>query len=349
MGSASGGSIAPIGLTIDKTSTLAGEMVQLNHGSAASGVVLDINATNASFAGNVIDVLNSGNGDALRIQNSSTATNSQGIHIINSGAASALFIDNDVSEFGLNIQQNGASTAINIDKSNTDGGNCINIDNSGTASMLLLKQHGAGFCVSIDQNAAATAVNIDKTNVGAGNCLRLNNSGTGDALEINQTGGGIAIMIASDATADPLIDLTPITSNSRGDIAFGVTRTADPSSPSVGDIWFNATDALPKVHDGTDNLPMAFTGVKGVLLASKVVDPPLQGSPYGPITETVTVTGAAPGDVAIVTPDSALEEDVFWVVRGITTDLVTVELVDLKGVAVDIPAHTIHIMVFDLT
>lgn len=214
---------------------------------------------------------------------------------------------------------------------------------------ILVNQNGAAFALSIDQNANATAVNIDKTAAGTGNCLRLNNSGTGDALEINQSGGGIAIMISSSATADPLIDLTPVTGNTRGDIAFGTARTADPSTPSTGDVWFNATDGVPKVYDGTDNLAMAYTGVKNVLLGTLVVDPPASGSPYGPITATVTVTGAASGDVAIVTPDSALEEDVFWVVRGITTDTVTVELVDLTGVGTDVPSHTINVMVFDLT
>lgn len=330
-----------------RTITVSDGPVTLN--ATADNVVLDINQTVASATSHVIDVINSGDGDVVRLQNDSTAATSQILHLVNSGNGSAIFVDNDVAEFALNIQQNAASTAISIDKTNVGTGNLLGLDNSGTGSCILVGQHGVGFAVSIDQNTNSTALNIDKTAVGTGNGIRVNNSGTGDGLEINQAGNGAAIMIDHDATSRPVIEFTPVVGNTRGDIAFSTARTADPSSPSEGDTWYNSTDGTMKVHDGTDNLPMAFPGVKGVFLASKVVDPPLQASPYGPVTETVTVTGAATGDVAIVTPDSALEEDVFWVVRGITAGVVTVELVDLKGVAVDVPAHTIHVMVFDLT
>jgi hypothetical protein len=58
---------------------------------------------------------------------------------------------------------------------------------------------------------------------------------------IDQNSDAYGLGIDSEATGSPLINLQPINGNSRGDIAFGTARTADPSAPSEGDLWYEAT------------------------------------------------------------------------------------------------------------
>jgi hypothetical protein len=67
---------------------------------------------------------------------------------------------------------------------------------------------------------------------------------------IDQDGNAVGLDIDSEATGSPLINLQPINTNTRGDIAFGAVRTADPSSPSEGDFWYNSTDNVLKYYDG---------------------------------------------------------------------------------------------------
>jgi hypothetical protein len=60
---------------------------------------------------------------------------------------------------------------------------------------------------------------------------------------INQDANGVGLFIDSEATSEPLISLSPLaTTNTRGDIAFGINRLVDPSGPSSGDLWFNFLD-----------------------------------------------------------------------------------------------------------
>lgn len=61
----------------------------------------------------------------------------------------------------------------------------------------------------------------------------------------------IAIDIDSEATGKPLINLQPILANTRGDIAFGTVRTADPSTPSEGDVWYNSTTKCLRFYNGS--------------------------------------------------------------------------------------------------
>jgi hypothetical protein len=61
-------------------------------------------------------------------------------------------------------------------------------------------------------------------------------------------GSGLEIQCA--ATSQPLIDLKPVSGNSRGDIAFSTTRAAAPSSPSEGDLWYEAGDETFSIQLG---------------------------------------------------------------------------------------------------
>jgi hypothetical protein len=60
-------------------------------------------------------------------------------------------------------------------------------------------------------------------------------------LQLDMDVDGAALDIDSEATAYPLINLDAVLANTRGDIAFGTARTADPSTPSEGDLWYQST------------------------------------------------------------------------------------------------------------
>jgi hypothetical protein len=72
---------------------------------------------------------------------------------------------------------------------------------------------------------------------GSGERLRV----VGSQL-IDQNGNAVGLDIDSEATGSPLITLQGLNTNTRGDIAFGTARTADPTTPSEGDFWYQSTD-----------------------------------------------------------------------------------------------------------
>ncbi len=71
--------------------------------------------------------------------------------------------------------------------------------------------------------------------------------GTIAAVLIDQDQNGEALIIDSEATTAPLVEFRPITGNARGDVFFGTARTADPSSPSESDVWYNSTEDRLKI------------------------------------------------------------------------------------------------------
>jgi len=78
----------------------------------------------------------------------------------------------------------------------------------------------------------------------------------------NATGRGL--VIDSEATSQPLVEFLPLTGNSRGDIAFGTARLADPSAPAEADIWYNAGDETLNFQTSaiTLGLPGQFTALR---------------------------------------------------------------------------------------
>jgi hypothetical protein len=75
-------------------------------------------------------------------------------------------------------------------------------------------------------------------------------------LQLDMDVDGTALDIDSEATAYPLINLQPITGNSRGDIAFGTARTADPSGPSEGDLWYDSTTEELRFRRSAESVPV---------------------------------------------------------------------------------------------
>ena len=86
---------------------------------------------------------------------------------------------------------------------------------------------------------------FSKTNSEAEPALYVGGSGSHPSgytvLGVDQDSNGPAIDIDSEATSYPLVNLQPLSTNTRGDICFGTTRAADPSSPGESDIWYEAT------------------------------------------------------------------------------------------------------------
>jgi hypothetical protein len=85
----------------------------------------------------------------------------------------------------------------------------------------------------------------------------------GSAL-IDQDANALGLDIDSEATSAPLINLQPIVTNARGDIAFGTARTADPAAPNEGDVWYNATNNCLAYYDGTAAHCLQKADVPGV-------------------------------------------------------------------------------------
>jgi hypothetical protein len=68
---------------------------------------------------------------------------------------------------------------------------------------------------------------------------------------IDQDSNALGLDIDSEATGAPLINLQGLNGNSRGDIAFGTSRTGNPSAPSQGDLWYESTNKYFRYHDGS--------------------------------------------------------------------------------------------------
>jgi len=78
-----------------------------------------------------------------------------------------------------------------------------------------------------------------------------------------------ALLIDSEATSEPLIEFAPILANTRGDIAFGTVRTADPASPSEGDFWYNSTDNRFRFNDGSNPITLWPQPAQTVVVAEE--------------------------------------------------------------------------------
>lgn len=151
------------------------------------------------------------------------------------------------------ITVTAAVSGIEINKTDVNAGDALNVINAGTGIGFDLSQTGVAIATRLQQSADTTNVQLNKLGTGVGSNLALDNDGTGINIFSNQDGNGIALSIDSEATSQPLIELLPITSNTRGDIAFGTARTADPTTPSEGDVWYDSTAANLVLYDGVSN------------------------------------------------------------------------------------------------
>jgi len=101
-----------------------------------------------------------------------------------------------------------------------------------------------------------------------------------------------------------------VSGNTRGDIAFGTVRTADPASPFEGDTWYNSTLHCLRYYNGTENVCMSnsFPGIQKTLFVDKSSVTGLEdGTVQNPfhtiadaLTEAATLTPAAGNKIAII-------------------------------------------------
>ncbi len=132
----------------------------------------------------------------------------------------ALRIDNAGDSHGIHVVQTDATLPAVFIGMNVAGN-------------LALRVRGSDFITASFQAGSNTANHTVE--------IVNNTGGTGPCLRINENDNGVGIVIDSEAASKPLIELAPIPGNSRGDIAFGTARTAAPSTPSEGDLWYDGT------------------------------------------------------------------------------------------------------------
>jgi hypothetical protein len=75
-------------------------------------------------------------------------------------------------------------------------------------------------------------------------------------LQLDMDVDGPALDIDSEATGYPLINLQALNANTRGCIAFGTARTADPSAPSEGDFWYDSTTEELRFRRSAESVPV---------------------------------------------------------------------------------------------
>jgi len=160
------------------------------------------------------------------------------------------------SDGTVQINVTAANSGLDINKTNAGAGDVLNVANAGTGIGFDLDQTGIAIALRSQQNADTTNLQINKLGSGVGTNILADNSGTGINIFSNQDGNGIGISIDSEATSQPLLELLPLDSNTRGDIAFGTARTADPTTPSEGDVWYDSTAANLVLYDGVGNVDL---------------------------------------------------------------------------------------------
>ena len=246
-----------IGLFVFKSAVGTGDVLRVQNLGTGNGIVVDQDgdgialnvAIDAASTMTGLNVVNSGTGvGAVITQNGAAAavnitqtTNNNGvfIHKTASGTGDALTVENDGSGAGIFIDSDGNGIALKI-TTFFGSQDAIQILNGGTGKSLVINQTGSDIAVSIAQTPNLDVLFLDKQGTGSGDVIEAKNAGTGRGLFLDQNANGIALDIDSEATGQPLINLAPVTGNTRGDIAFGTARTASPTTPSEGDMWYDA-------------------------------------------------------------------------------------------------------------
>ena len=287
---------AGIGLDVDQDG--AAIAVQVNQASDNTGLSLFKAGTGA--------------GDALAVENDGTG---KGVFINQDGAGIALDVDQDGAAIAVQINQASANTGIALTQ--VGAGIGLDVNQDGAATAVRINQATANAALDITQVGDAIAVAILKSGTGVGKALVIENDGTADGVFIDQDGAATALSIDSEATASPLIDLAPVTGNTRGDINFSTARLAAPTSPSDGDIWYFANGNRFEALIGTKTVLLGGTTSAAVNTSVPItISSGAITSAAGHIilaAETGTtddldsfsgVTGATAGDMMILRADS---------------------------------------------
>lgn len=171
------------------------------------------------------------------------------------------------------------------------------------------------------ESGGSKAFLSERDGAGGTDAAEFESVGSGIGLQLDNDGSGTALQIDSESTTNPLIELLPLSANVRGDIAFGTARTADPTSPSEGDLWYDGTAERLKIKT---SLAGAFEGqtvasryganygvrtvgtiAAGVLTISSGYIQVAAASGTADFLDTITSASpvALPGDTIVLTPD----------------------------------------------
>ncbi len=239
-----------------------------DQGGAGAGRIITADTGALQIDGSnqlAVDINQAGNFGCLELDKNGTGAGTV-LQIDNAGTGISLNIDHTSNNHAAVITQSNDGTALFINKTGTGAGDAMRITNEGFFSALSITQNSSGIAQSIISNANNNVLQLQKAGVGGGNVIDIDNNGTGIGLLLNQDGNAVALNIDSEATSNPLIDLSPITGNSRGDIAFGTARTGDPSAPAEGDFWYHGTDEFIRYRDSAKNVSLTGIGRKSILV-----------------------------------------------------------------------------------
>lgn len=224
------------GISIQCTAVARGLFI--NQDGAAIGLEIDQDGgaialkLNQASANAAIDLVQAANAVGLNILKSGTGAGNA-VTIENDGTGNCLLVNNDGDSIGLLVTQSSAAS--------TAGSFCADfLGENAIPTVRICSTTTAGQCLAIVQATDAVALALDSDATSTNPVITSEQNGAGNNLFLNQDGDGIALDIDSEATGNPLINLAPVTGNTRGDISFSTARTADPSGPTEGDIWYNA-------------------------------------------------------------------------------------------------------------
>lgn len=355
------------GLRVDKTGVGLGNAV--NIADAGTGTTLNVGKTGAAGTVLILGDLNSGltfgSANGLDVQVGGTPTftasflaladPSTSMVQINAFATATVPCLEIIGNTNVGIILTQTSTGIDVTSSTTG------IDVTAPLGMLVtagitggvsITQANAASCLTATGGTASAIVasnandnrvmTLTKTGLGIGSVLFAENDGTGNCVTLQQDGvaanGALfldvngncpGLAIDSEATAEPLIELAPVTGNTRGDIAFGAVRAADPTTPSEGDVWYN---------EALERFKFQLPGQSGRQAARTFGS--LWGPTFGPHVDktisgnAITVTSGHtrlesqidPGidDLDDITASPAAEEGDVIMISSLTTSTVTV-------------------------
>jgi hypothetical protein len=302
------------GLLIDQNG--AGVALDVDQDGAAIGIKV-----NQATANDAVEITQAADGVALDIIKTGVGAGDT-VVIENDGTGNALKIQQDGIGVGLLIDQNANSNALRIDR-----------NNGGTPTIDINHTSTTGIVFDIDSSSAQAALDINCTGTltspaftitaGSGtlsSVITVRQNGASTGIFINQDGNGVAFDIDSEATSNPLIELNPVTGNTRGDIAFGTARTADPGSPSEGDLWYDGTlerfkiklsastsKTIQSLYGPSWGIRTAHTISGGVVSVTLGVN--TLAAESGVTDDVDTISGAAPrtvqaGDTIVVLADT---------------------------------------------
>lgn len=282
----------------------------------AAGGAVAIGVTQGNdFGALLITKTGLGIGDCIAVENDGTG---RGLFLDQDGDGPALVIDQDGDNVAFDLNQAANFVALKVVKAGVGAGDAVSIENNGTGKGLFINQDGDALGCHIDQSGDAAALFVGKSSSGSQRCVEFDNNGPGQDLILNQDGNGIALDIDSEATSQPLISLAPVTGNTRGDIAFGTARIADPASPAEGDLWYDGTLERLKIATSSGDRDVASNygpgmGLRSTRTVATGVLTIISGyvnvaAESGTTDDVVTITSATPvanvGDRIILTADA---------------------------------------------